>query len=251
MKSASCEWPVQRTRVRIEWALWRGSAAAPRALVHAWSMALQVVERTGDSRWERRGAERTSRSVSATQAMSVVTLIRGWVLARHSAAELADKVRFLPLSRDKHSRLSRGLVGDVYPLAGGLRFVVDKAPGKPLDPWLRSSSRSPSRKKQELLASMTVTNGFVPIDPRDVPREFGEARMNQRSSWDGRDSSEVLELSAPLPCQDDFAKRTIVHQMVQGFARLAKGIDSLDDRLDFSPHDQRDDDPPCGGDRSG
>jgi len=27
-------------------------------------------------------------------------------------------------------------VGDVYELAGGLRFVVDKAPVKSLDPWL-------------------------------------------------------------------------------------------------------------------
>ena len=35
-----------RTRVRIEWALWRGSGAAPRALVHAWSTALQALERT-------------------------------------------------------------------------------------------------------------------------------------------------------------------------------------------------------------
>ncbi len=34
----------------------------PRALVHAWSTPLQVVERTGDSRWERRGR---CRSVSA------------------------------------------------------------------------------------------------------------------------------------------------------------------------------------------
>ena len=43
--SACCAWSVQRTRVRIEWALWRGSAAAPRALVRAWSTALQVLER--------------------------------------------------------------------------------------------------------------------------------------------------------------------------------------------------------------
>src|SRR3989442_4104715 len=31
--------------------------------------------------------------------------------------------------------------------------------------------------------------------------------------------------------QDDFAKRTIVHQMAQGFARLAQGIDSRQDRV--------------------
>ena len=53
------------------------------------------------------------------------------------------------------------------------------------------------------------------------------------------------------PRQDDFAKRPILSQMAQGFARLAEGIDPLDDRLDFSAHDQRNDVPPCGGDRSG
>jgi phosphate transport system substrate-binding protein len=91
------------------------------------------------------------------------------------AAELGDKVRFLPLSWNKHSRLSHGRVGDVYPLAGGLRFVVDKAPGKPLDPWLKEFlTLALSRDGQELIASMTVSNGFVPIDPKDVPRELAK-----------------------------------------------------------------------------
>ena len=89
------------------------------------------------------------------------------------AAELADKLRFLPLARSKHSRPSRGRVGDVYPLAGGLRFVVDKAPGKPLDPWLKEFlTLALSKEGQELIASMTVTHGFVPIDPADIPREL-------------------------------------------------------------------------------
>ena len=88
------------------------------------------------------------------------------------AVELGDKVRFMPLSQDKHSRLSRGRVGDVYPLAGGLRFVVDKAPGKPLDPWLREFLElALSKDGQALIASMTATNGFVPLDPKDLPRE--------------------------------------------------------------------------------
>lgn len=91
------------------------------------------------------------------------------------AAELGDKVRFLPLSRDKHSRPSLGRVGDVYPLAGGLRFVVDKAPGKPLDPWLKEFlTLALSKEGQELISTMTVTNGFVPIDPRDVRRELAK-----------------------------------------------------------------------------
>src|ERR1700680_2720046 len=41
------------------------------------------------------------------------------------------------------------------------------------------------------------------------------------------------------PRQHDFAKRPILDQMAQGFARLAEGIDPLDDRLDGSA-DNRD-----------
>jgi len=86
------------------------------------------------------------------------------------AAELGDRIRFLPLSWDKHGRVSRGRVGDVYPLAGGLRFVVDKQPGRPLDPWLKEFlSLALSKEGQDLIASMTVTHGFVPIDPREIP----------------------------------------------------------------------------------
>ena len=91
------------------------------------------------------------------------------------ASELADKVRFLPLSWDKHSRPSRGRVGDVYPLAGGLRFVVDKPPGKPLEPWIKDFlTLALSKEGQELLASMTLAHGFVPIDPADLPRELAK-----------------------------------------------------------------------------
>jgi phosphate transport system substrate-binding protein len=91
------------------------------------------------------------------------------------AAELADKVRFLPLSWDKHSRPSRGRVGDVYPLAGGLRFVVDKPPRKPLDPWIKEFlTLALSKEGQELIGSMTATHGFVPIDPADLPRELAK-----------------------------------------------------------------------------
>src|SRR5258708_37958184 len=108
-----------------------------------------------------------------------------------------------------------------------------------------------------------MARGHVSVDLRRlVPRsnaEVGPARRGggEKSSggvkknWRAQSSAGGRLLTFRDTLQDDFAKRTIVHQMVQGFARLAKGIDSLDDRLDFSAHDQRDDVPPCGGDRSG
>src|SRR5882762_5025470 len=51
------------------------------------------------------------------------------------------------------------------------------------------------------------------------------------------------------PRQHDFAKRPILDQMTQGFARLAEAIDPLDDRLDGSADHQWDDVPPRCGDR--
>src|SRR5580704_17550463 len=77
------------------------------------------------------------------------------------------------------------------------------------------------------------------------------------SSWLHRveetSSARVEVLDIPLshrsPRQDDFAKRPILDQMAQGFARLAEGIDPLDDRLDGPADDQREDVPPRGGDR--
>lgn len=88
------------------------------------------------------------------------------------AVELGDKIRFMPLAANVHSRPSRGRVGDVYPLAGGLRFVVDKPPGRPLDAWLREFlALALSKEGQALIASMTVTHGFVPLDPADLARE--------------------------------------------------------------------------------
>jgi phosphate transport system substrate-binding protein len=50
--------------------------------------------------------------------------------------------------------------------------VVDKAPGKPLDPWLREFLElALSKEGQALIASMTTTHGFVPLEARDLPRE--------------------------------------------------------------------------------
>src|ERR1700679_1892107 len=48
-------------------------------------------------------------------------------------------------------------------------------------------------------------------------------------------------LSHRSPRQDDFAKRPILDQMAQGLAHLAEGIEPLDDRLDGSADDQRED----------
>ncbi len=84
------------------------------------------------------------------------------------------------------------------------------------------------------------------------PALVGEASEDWR--WCRNDSvtrsrNTAIRLSWRSPRQNDFAKRPVLNQMAQGFARLAEGIDPLDDRLDGSTDDQREDVPPRGGNR--
>ena len=89
--------------------------------------------------------------------------------------ELAEKVRFLPLSMTKESRVSHGRVGDLYPLAGGIHLMLNRVPGQPLEPWLKEYIRlALSKEGQDLITSLTITNGFIPLDPKDVARELAK-----------------------------------------------------------------------------
>jgi phosphate transport system substrate-binding protein len=90
-------------------------------------------------------------------------------------AELGSKVRLLPLAETSESRTSHGGSGDLYPLAGGLHIVVNRPPGKPLEPWLREYLRlALSKDGQDIIASLTKTSGFLPLDPDDIARELAK-----------------------------------------------------------------------------
>jgi phosphate transport system substrate-binding protein len=92
----------------------------------------------------------------------------GW--DRH--AELASKVRFLPLAPDKDARVSHGGPGDLYPLAGGIHLYVNRAPGRPLEPWLADYLRlALSPAGQAILASLTQSDGFISLEPKDLAEQ--------------------------------------------------------------------------------
>ena len=91
--------------------------------------------------------------------------------------ELGSKVRLLPLSIDSESRISHGGPGDLYPLSGGLHLLINHAPGKPVEPWLREYVRLVlSKEGQGMLASMTKTNGFIPLKPDEVAVEMDKLK---------------------------------------------------------------------------
>ena len=91
--------------------------------------------------------------------------------------ELGPKVRLMPLARDRDSPVSHGKVGDLYPLSGGLHLIVNRVPGRPLEPWLREYlGLALSREGQDLIASLTGSDGFIPLDPGDIPAELAKLR---------------------------------------------------------------------------
>lgn len=82
-------------------------------------------------------------------------------------AEWGSRVKLLPLAKSANARVSRGGVGEVYPLVGGIHIYVNEQPGKRLPRWLEAYIRlALSRKGQEILASMTKEYGLVPLGPR-------------------------------------------------------------------------------------
>lgn len=87
-------------------------------------------------------------------------------------AELGSQVRFLPLSAEGSERVSRGRMGDKYPLTGGLHIMINRDPSKPVEPWLREYLMlALSKEGQAIVASLTESDGFLPLDPDDAARE--------------------------------------------------------------------------------
>jgi phosphate transport system substrate-binding protein len=87
--------------------------------------------------------------------------------------ELGSKVRLLPLSADAESKASHGGPGDLYPLAGGLHLLINRAPGKPLEPWLVEYVRLIlSKEGQGIMAGMTKSEGFIPLTPEQAEAEM-------------------------------------------------------------------------------
>lgn len=85
---------------------------------------------------------------------------------------LMSQVRLLPLQMDAHTRVSHGGQGDLYPLAGGIHFLINRKPGTPMEPWIKDYMELLlSKEGQDILSDLTKTDGFLPLDPEDAERE--------------------------------------------------------------------------------
>jgi phosphate transport system substrate-binding protein len=91
------------------------------------------------------------------------------------SADLMGKVRLLPLQQEADAPVSHGGQGDLYPLAGGIHILLNKAPGQPLDPWLKEYvTLLLSREGQNVIRELTKTDGFLPLSAEDDVRERGK-----------------------------------------------------------------------------
>ena len=92
-------------------------------------------------------------------------------------SELGSKVRLLPLQVTADSHVSHGGAGDRYPLAGGIHFLINRDPSKPMEPWIREyMTLLLSKEGQAIVASLTPTDGFLPLDPDQIPIELAKLK---------------------------------------------------------------------------
>jgi phosphate transport system substrate-binding protein len=93
---------------------------------------------------------------------------KGW----DRQADLGSRLRLMAIAPDEDSRVSHGGLGDLYPLAGGLHLIVNRAPGHPLPGWLKDYLLlALSPEGQAIIAGLTKTDGFLPLSPEDAARE--------------------------------------------------------------------------------
>ena len=88
------------------------------------------------------------------------------------SSSLMSQVRLLPLQADGDAKVSHGGQGDLYPLAGGIHFLINRKPGTPLEPWIKEYMELVlSKEGQDVLSGLTKTDGFLPLDPAAVAKE--------------------------------------------------------------------------------
>lgn len=92
-------------------------------------------------------------------------------------AWLGSKVRLMPLAPNADAKVSHGGPGDLYPTAGGLHIFFNRRPGEPVEPWLKDYLElALSKPGQGIVASLTQSDGFIPLDPCEVAKQLAKLK---------------------------------------------------------------------------
>jgi phosphate transport system substrate-binding protein len=98
--------------------------------------------------------------------------LAGWI----DAGKLKSNVRLLPLARSEREQFADASYANVsggrYPYVPYLRIYVNRAPGKPMDPFVKEYLRMVlSREGQEIIAAQKdAQDGYVPLDSAELAR---------------------------------------------------------------------------------
>jgi phosphate transport system substrate-binding protein len=90
-------------------------------------------------------------------------------------ADLGPKIKFVPMVVDDKGTLSDGTMdGVLHPMASAIGVNINRAPGKPLEPWLKAYCEFLlSKEVQEVLASPEMRKvGFRPLTPAEIAIEL-------------------------------------------------------------------------------
>lgn len=89
--------------------------------------------------------------------------------------DLGPKIKFVPMSLTPGGVLSDGTTaGPLHPMASAIGININKAPGKPLDPWLKAYCEFLlSKDAQQIIGSPQMRQaGFRPLRPGEAEKEL-------------------------------------------------------------------------------
>jgi phosphate transport system substrate-binding protein len=103
-----------------------------------------------------------------------VAVMKGVTTWKH-LADFGPRIKFVPMVIDDKGDVSDGTMeGPLHPMASAIGININKAPGKPLDPWLKAYCEFLlSKDAQQIIGSREMRHvGFRPLQPGEAEEEL-------------------------------------------------------------------------------
>ncbi len=103
-----------------------------------------------------------------------VAVMKGVTTWKH-LADFGPRIKFVPMVIDDKGDVSDGTMeGPLHPMASAIGININKAPGKPLDPWLKAYCEFLlSKDAQQIIGSDEMRHvGFRPLQPGEAEEEL-------------------------------------------------------------------------------
>lgn len=94
-------------------------------------------------------------------------------------ADLGPKIKFVPMVIDDKGALSDGsMAGPLHPMASAIGININRAPGEPLEPWLKAYCEFLlSKEAQEIIGSPDMRKvGFRPLTPPEIAAQLDKLK---------------------------------------------------------------------------